>query len=364
MKPSLTAQNIDHSMKNPPAPALLTHALAAATLNTVIALGITAFGDREFGTTLVYSQSIGLTIWALIDLGRHWLITDPKNQTQRLIWIVPVSVMVGYLVGTMLADALLGHDMMSEWAAQPRSALGFLSLSLLVGVGCSYYFMSRARLASVRADIACAHAKAEAAQRQAAQSKLKLLQSQLEPHMLFNTLANLRALIGAEPARAQGMLDHLVAYLRATLDASRANTHSLQTEFDRLQDYLELMAVRMGPRLQFKLDLPPALAEQQIPPLLLQALVENSIKHGLEPKVEGGSITISARLNGANLRLEVKDSGIGTGEDLNQPPVSDSGFGRVQVRERLQTIFGDQATFELTSSHETGTLACITYPSS
>ena len=91
---------------------------------TVIALGITAFGKREFGTTLVYSQSIGLTIWALIDLGRHWLITDPKKQPQRLIWIVPVSVMVGYLIGTMLAAALLGQGMMREWAAQPRSTRG------------------------------------------------------------------------------------------------------------------------------------------------------------------------------------------------------------------------------------------------
>lgn len=351
-------------MKSPTALALCTHALVAATLNTVIALGITAFGEREFGTTLVYSQSIGLTIWALIDLGRHWLITEPKNQGQRLIWIVPLSVMVGYSIGTILADAILGHNMMSEWAARPRSSLGFLSLSLLVGAGCSYYFMSRARLTSVRADIAGAQATAEAAQRQAAQSQLKLLQSQLEPHMLFNTLANLRALIGTEPAQAQNYLDHLVAYLRATLEASRASTHSLQTEFDRLRDYLELMAVRMGPRLQFKLDLPPALAEQQIPPLLLQVLVENSIKHGLEPKIEGGSITISARRIGTRLRLEVQDSGIGAGEDLNQPLVRTSGFGLVQVRERLQTVFGDRATLELTSSHETGTLACITYPSS
>ena len=138
----------------------------------------------------------------------------------------------------------------------------------------------------------------------------------------------------------------------------------MQTEFDRLGDYLELMAVRMGARLQFKLDLPPALAEQQILPLLLQTLVENSIKHGLEPKIEGGSITISARISGAHLRLEVHDSGIGTGEDRNQPLMNDSGFGLVQVRERLQTVYGDQATFELTSSHETGTQAYITYPSS
>ena len=91
------------------------------------------------------------------------------------------------------------------------------------------------------------------------------------------------------------MLDRLIAYLRATLAASRATTHPLQAEFDRLRDYLELMAVRMGPRLRYTLDLPPELATQPVPTLLLQPLVENGIRHGLEPKVDGGSITVRAR---------------------------------------------------------------------
>ena len=132
---------------------------------------------------------------------------------------------------------------------------------------------------------------------QAAEARLRLLEAQLEPHMLFNTLANLRALIGVDPQRAQTMLDHMIAYLRATLRASRADAdrpHTLQDEFARLQDYLELMAIRMGPRLQFALELPEALATQPVPPLLLQPLVENSIQHGLEPKVEGGRITVRA----------------------------------------------------------------------
>ena len=101
--------------------------------------------------------------------------------------------------------------------------------------------------------------------------------------MLFNTLANFRALIGTDPARATHMLDSLIDYLRAKLQASRATHHSLQNEFDRLGDYLALMQVRMGPRLTCALDLPAELADQLVPTLLLQPLVENAIKHGLEP---------------------------------------------------------------------------------
>ncbi len=159
--------------------------------------------------------------------------------------------------------------------------------------------------------LSSARAAAATAQRQAAEHQLRLLQSQLEPHMLFNTLANLRVLIGIDPPRAQAMLDRLIAFLRATLAASRAGTHSLADEFARLDDYLALMAMRMGARLQPVLTLPPALAALPVPPLLLQPLVENSIRHGLEPKVEGGRIEVSAALEGGQLLLTVLDSGVG-----------------------------------------------------
>ena len=181
--------------------------------------------------------------------------------------------------------------------------------------------------------------------------------------MLFNTLANLRVLIGLDAARAQDMLDRLVAYLRATLEASRATSHSLQAEFDRLGDYLELMAVRMGPRLRFTLDLPPMLAHLQVPPLLLQAVVENSIKHGLEPKIEGGAIVISARQDQGLLTLEVADTGVGSPTDLNHPPEHAGSFGLAQVRERLHTRFGALGTINFIAAHAQGMRVSITFPS-
>ena len=189
---------------------------------------------------------------------------------------------------------------------------------------------------------------------------MKLLESQLEPHMLFNTLANLRVLIALDPPRAQAMLDQLIAFLRATLSASRVGRHALGAEFSRLADYLALMQVRMGARLQTRLDLPDALATAPVPPLLLQPLVENAIRHGLEPAVAGGRIEIGALRDGGMLVLRVRDTGVG----LAAPAGEGTRFGLQQVRERLATLYGERAslTLEAAGDAEGGTLATVRLP--
>ena len=191
-------------------------------------------------------------------------------------------------------------------------------------------------------------------------ARLAMLQSQLEPHMLFNTLANLRVLIGLDPQRAQAMLDRLIAFLRATLNASRRDSQPLSDEFQQLDDYLALMAVRMGARLSVSFTLPPDLAALPVPPLLLQPLVENAIKHGLEPKVEGGRIAVDAQREGQRLTLTVRDSGIG----LGTASTGGTAFGLEQVRTRLATLFGARATLTLQAAADAdgGTLATIQLP--
>jgi two-component sensor histidine kinase len=333
---------------------LVAHILPAVALNTLIAMGITWVGSSNFWGNMVFSQCIGLIIGLLIHSGIRWLISDWKTQWRRLSAIVPVGVVAGFLIGTRLGDWLTGSNTNAYWTERPERALGFLALSLAAGAALTYYFVSRAQLAKEKQ-------VAEAAQRQAAESRLKLLEAQLEPHMLFNTLANLRVLVARDPQAAQMMLDHLIAYLRATLSASRASSHTLSDEFDRLRDYLELMAVRMGPRLQFTLDLPDDLRAQQVPPLLLQPLVENSIQHGLEPKVGGGSITICASRDGNTLRLQVEDTGAGLGQHATEH-ARPGGFGLTQVRERLATLYGNAAAIDLVAAHAGGTLSTITFP--
>ena len=335
-----------------------------------IALLLTAIEGRSLGSHLVYALCIGFSCMALTDGGRlaaAWatdrlravrgLPPSPSGFDKGWRGIVPavlLSVLLGPTLGMSLGDLLTGYTSPSLFNLRQTSTRFTLMMSLL-GTGVSVFVLSTLERLSA------ARAQAEAAQRLAAENQLRLLQSQLEPHMLFNTLANLRVLIGLDPARAQGMLDHLIAFLRATLDASRSSAHPLAAEFGHLRDYLALMAVRMGPRLTVTLDLPPELEGLPLPPLLLQPLVENAIKHGLEPKIEGGRIVVSARREGTLLRLTVRDTGVGLGAAGAR---TGTAFGLEQVRTRLATLYGTRARLELRAADdaEGGTLASIGMP--
>ncbi len=310
--------------------------------------------DIDYTVPLVFSLCIGLFTWALIDFGRHLFPSSADTGWPQgpMVVIFPMTgIVVGYVLGTLAADRWFG---VSSWTAQALPHMRYsILVTLLASVAISFYFYTKGKGSYLEAKMA--EAKAHASE-----AKLKLLETQIEPHMLFNTLANLRALITTDPTAAVHMLDRMNDYLRATLNASRATMHPLQTEFDRLSDYLELMAVRMGPRLQIKLDLPPELADRSVPTLLLQPLVENSIKHGLEPQVAGGSINVRARQTNGLLTLQVADTGVG----LRSPSISspDHGFGLSQVRERLATAYGNEATLTIAANAPSGTLITITLP--
>ena len=317
--------------------------------------------DRPYEWPLVYSIFIGTCTWALIDFGRHVFPSSRETGWPQgaLSVALPLSgIVAGYVLGTLLGDSWFG------WSSWRQHGLPQLRISVLIsamaGITGTYYFYARNKSAYLET-------KMSEARHQAAEARLKLLETQIEPHMLFNTLANLRALISTDPAAALDMLDRMNNYLRATLKASRATLHPLQTEFDRLRDYLELMAVRMGARLHYTLDLPAELAGQNIPPLLLQPLVENCIKHGLEPRVEGGSILVAASLMGNVLTLEVNDTGTGMAPPADGNALthsastsSDSGFGLAQVRERLSTAYGPLASINVLPNQPNGTRVVIT----
>ena len=338
----------------------LRHVMVVGGLCLGIALLLTAIDGRGFVTKLVYSLCVGAVCTLLVDLARvaaAWF-SDHSRRAQGLPLLhtfsgwrgaIPgalLAMLVGPSLGMSLADLLTGNQSPSLLRWGSASARITLVVSLLGTVISIVVIGAMESLAGARA-------QAEAAQRQAAETQLRLLQSQLEPHMLFNTLANLRVLIGLQPQQAQVMLDHLIAYLRATLNASRSTTHPLATEFERVADYLALMAIRMGPRLQVQLDLPDALRLTPVPPLLLQPLVENAIKHGLEPQVAGGLVQVQALQLGANLHLVVRDSGQGL--RAAQGPTPGSHFGLAQVRERLATLYGARASLSLQDAAELAT---------
>lgn len=295
---------------------------------------LTGSQSGRFDASLVYSYAISTCIWFLCDplrivLRRWYRVDSGPNYWQHAprIWLhIAAGVLLGYIAGTLIGDAYLGRSTWELFTISPQRFWGFWLSTVLLALGFTIYFNERG--------------KAEELQRQATEARLKLLETQLEPHMLFNTLANLRVLIQTDPPRAVAMLDRLGDYLRATLRGSRTDaasgTHTLADEFSRLNDYLELMAVRMGPRLRHTLQAPDDLLPHPVPPLLLQPLVENAVRHGLEPRVAGGQINVTARQDGPYLLIEVIDTGVGM-----EPPAlasADGGFGLAQVRERVASL--------------------------
>lgn len=343
----------------------LRHFLQVLAFTLVVATIQYAFmPDKPYGPPVVYSILIGTFTWAVIDLGRE-LIPSAAETGWPHGWqgmaLVAGGIVVGYVAGTALANALCVYYFhfyppgTSTTGSDQRTSILITAIAGLVG---SYYFYAIHKSAYLEDKMA-------EARMHASEARLKLLETQLEPHMLFNTLANLRVLIGTDPARAQEMLDRMIAYLRATLTASRSTQHPLSNEFDRLRDYLELMAVRMGPRMAYTLDLPEALREVPVPPLLLQPLVENAIRHGLEPQVEGGHITVRASTrpgaNGPLLVIEVNDTGAGLPGTLPTPGPGQS-FGLTQVRERLATLHGASGTLDLIAANAGGTSASVVFP--
>ncbi len=333
-------------------PAIRRRVAYVAAFNTVIALLVSLVAQQSFVLTVVQSQCIGLSILTLMELAGWWY-GSRGQETSRLsrALVVLACVLSGYALGSVLGSLLTGWSIWQQWGQAPRLSLGVLAVTLFAGVAITAYFMFREQIARTQGE-------AEAARRLAAETQLRLLQAQLEPHMLFNTLANLRALIAVDPPRAQAMLDHMIAFMRATLNASRSGEHTLADEFARLADYLALMQIRMGDRLRVDLRLPDALRDVRVPAMLLQPLVENAIKHGLEPQIEGGELVVEASVAEGRLCLVVADSGVGWSA---VPPATQS-FGLQQVRERLRAAYGELAQMTKGDQPAGGARVALSWP--
>ncbi len=195
------------------------------------------------------------------------------------------------------------------------------------------------------------------AERQVVETQLRMLQAQIEPHFLFNTLANVISLIDREPIPAKNMLQHLTKSLRLSLERSREEVSTLEHEAEMLRDYLSIFKMRLGPRLDFVIEIPGELLKLPFPPMLLQPLVENAVKHGIEPKVEGGRVTIKAEKSDGLLRLSVSDTGLGF-----SGPTNAQGLGLENVKARLQALYNVRASLVLEENIPCGATATIEVP--
>jgi len=195
------------------------------------------------------------------------------------------------------------------------------------------------------------------AEKELAVARLTMLQAQVEPHFLYNTLANAQLLTRSDPPLADQMLGNLIQYLRHSLPRHGDGMSTLGQELERTRAYLDILKIRMGERLQVRIEVEETLERVPFPSMMLQTLAENAIKHGLEPKPGGGTIWILARMHGETMSVTVADDGLGL-----KASSSGGGIGLANVRERLQLAYGAQASFQLGSNFPSGVAATISVP--
>lgn len=320
---------------------------------------------RDLYPQMVYSACIGLVGLLIIDGVRLWVLPYPLlGRRWVLVYalLLVVTAPVAHYSGVLIGGWLLGDGFTPLANYLPRQFN--MILFTLCGLACiSLLILNRERIARIEQERSEARARADAIERQALRAQLRLMQAQIEPHMLFNTLANLQGLIAIDAERAGLMLDQLIAFLRATLSVSRAETTTLAQEFSAIEAYLGLMKVRMGERLHYRLLLPDALRAARLPTMLLQPLVENAIIHGLEPHIDGGEIVVEAVCAGERVLLTVTDTGLGLASgDIPGRHAKGDGVGLATTRERLQALYGEQASLDLVPGRPNGAVARLSLP--
>ena len=245
------------------------------------------------------------------------------------------------------------HKQASTWF---RSFVGLLILALLA----TKVLVGGKKRAEAETQTANAAAERESMQRQLSETKMQMMQAQVEPHFLFNTLASVEYLIETDPPRASAMQRSLIQYLRAVLPQMRDNAvvTNLGREADMVKAYLNLLKMRMEERLTVDMQIPEGLRNAAFPPMMLQSMVENAIKHGLECKSEGGTLKIVAEVANGKLRVIVSDDGVGFGV----VPSDGTGLGLPTIRERLKLLHGDQGQLHIAANSPSGVIATIEVP--
>ena len=316
-----------------------------------------------YGRNLVISLTIGVVIQGLYRLlfalfdGHRIAALQGWRRTAVYSGIPLLGTAIGWPIGIALAFGNLGQFK----GLTSGNAVSLAVLAVMISLGFQTYFSLRTK--RFRAEM------------RANEAQLRLLQGQMEPHFLFNTLANVISLIDADAPRAKTMLEALTDYLRVSLGALRHDDSTLHAELELARRYLELMQTRMGDRLRFELVADDALRGAALMPLVLQPLIENAVKHGLEPQVDGGTVRVTATravVSGEDsLQVCIEDDGAGLAAAARRPRrrvaggADGNGIALDNLRERLQARFGGAARLTLTEANAadgSGTRACLVVP--
>jgi sensor histidine kinase YesM len=317
--------------------------LLAVLLETI--LGVDALPGqiaRNFVDSFIYSNCIGMLV------GFAVFGFTPRLMVRRFLnWVLLIGMILSLtFVGSLVAGfILMGLRIFPAqdygWISLRRMGLGFL-LALIFGVSGFLYERVRLRLKTTTEQLRLKVLEEERAQKLAVVASLSSLESRLHPHFLFNTLNSISSLIQEDPPLAERTVERLAALLRFSLDSSYRRTIPFQQEMRIAVDYLEIEKARFGERLHYQIDIPAQLNTILVPPFVIQTLVENSVKHSVSSKREGGNIRLKARVIDGRVSIEVGDDGPGFSADAITP-----GHGLDNLRTRLKTLFGQEAALDL-----------------
>jgi len=328
---------------------LVISIISCCVFNTAIAGLLTVIKNGgNFKENFISSQFIGLSIFAVSSS----VILLVQSRVRRLIFLL-LTFPLSMGVGITLSVWTTGCD---DWS--DSTVWSSLVISFFFGViGITMFFLwfkvnqlndevNRRRLNEIDSE------------RRQVEAQLRLLQAQIEPHFLFNTLANVNSLIDPSPDQAKELLERLNDWLRIALFRTRSAQATLGDEIDILNNYLKILKIRFGASLRWQMTVSDALRTMPFPPMLLQPLVENAVVHGIEPKLGGGKITIRAREENHRLIVEVSDTGIG----LNRSKAAGGGAGLANVRNRLEALYSGAGQLALEERAGGGTTATLELP--
>ena len=317
------------------------------------------FGDILVGTVatsnlvgyLIHGGLVGLDV-----LLRGW----PNRQTgptRTVYYIVVVAALV--VSGIAIANALFQGKNPLHYLTRANYLVPLVPFA--VASAALMFVIDRAGQRRASEALAAMRQREEiaAAAQLLAEARLRALQAQIEPHFLYNTLAGVLSLIDTQPARARHMLERFIDFLRASLHASRADEAKVGTELDLAAAYLDILKVRTGERLTYRIEATPAARAVAIAPMLIQPLVENAVMHGLEAKVDGGLIVLRAQVDDGMLCVDVIDDGVGIG---NAPPRSGGGVGLANIKARIRSVHGAGAQLQLLDNPGGGALVRLLLP--
>lgn len=309
---------------------------------------------------LVVSNVVGYLIHGTL-VGLEWLLrgwpsraSGPARLAYHLV-VIGACVVIGIAVGSALLKGVNPLHYLTRLGTLAMLLPFALFTTLFM---CVVFLASERRIAAETLATRQREQIAGAAQL-LAEARLAALQAQIEPHFLYNTLANVVSLIDTQPAQARRMLERFIDYLRASLSASRTGQATLGAELDLASAYLDVLAVRMGSRLRYRIEAADELRAIAVAPMLLQPIVENAVAHGLEPKVEGGQIIIRAALRETQLCIEVIDSGAGLAD---APPKPGGGVGLSNIRERLRSLHGSEGKLQMVENEAGGITVRLLFP--